>query len=94
MSYQSRILYSSYPLGCSEPSDGCLFHVFFMGLHLLVSPIQLTSAIQRSLAEAANTCLYLGDWTERLTRLEWRQSEIVTRVLQLHWDSADTGGDR
>ena len=93
LAYHSRIFYSSYSFASSEPSDCCLFHVFFMGLHFLVLPTRLTNAIQRSLAEAARTDLFLRDWTERLRQLKWRQSEILTKVLYLHWESADTGAD-
>src|SRR4030042_4749302 len=42
VSYERRIWYSDYFIGWMKPYEFTLFHVYFMGLHFLVSPFDLT----------------------------------------------------
>lgn len=84
--YQRRIWYADYFVGWNEPEEYSVFHVYFMGLHFLVCPFQLTEPIRESLAKVAQSDFYLGDWTENPAQLIWNQGNIATKFLHLDWN--------
>lgn len=85
LSYERRIWYADYFIGWSKPDEYALFHVYFMGLHFLVCPFELTANIQATLAAKSHAQSYRGNWTETPKRFVWKQGDIETKFLVFDW---------
>jgi hypothetical protein len=87
LSYERRIWYADYTIGLRNSEEHILFHVYFMGVHFVVWPFDLSEEVKTVLARKTCNDFYLGYWMETPSQFIWKQGDIQTKFLVFDWTS-------